>query len=220
MHCSVTKDHIVEIQNIDSRNIHDRRHIEAYKVWRKLAGSNKAPLAEDWDVCKFAAASIAHLALIDVENDGSDGSEEPKFTFKMWGQELAYMFDQDLTNMTINDFNLMPCRRHFGLAVRLISKRCLPIFTASKFCFPNRSFMLSERIGLPWLDETGKISRVLIVNTFILPHNQEVPHFYPSNVTHQIDYVIDAADEFLMDGTSIRHHYAVDWDEEPMAASA
>lgn len=214
MICNVKQDTVSDIKTIDSKNIHDRRHIEAYRIWKKLAGLKKAPRAIDWDVCKFAATSIAHLAMLDVERNGD---MPPRFTFSMWGHELSYMFGQDLTNMTIHDFNIAPCRRHFEIAIKMISERCLPIFTASKFCFPNRSFMLSERIGLPWLDDTGEISRVLILNTFILPHNQELPLGFPTSVMHKVDYVIDASDEFMMDGSAILHHYVVDWDDEQMA---
>lgn len=76
------------------------------------------------------------------------------------------MFNANMTGKSFSDFAFPECGQHFDHLCGRIFESHKPVYIDSKFCFPDRSFMASEKSAYPFLGKDGSIDRILVLQTF------------------------------------------------------
>lgn len=135
---------------------HLREHRSVYGFWLDAKGVADLPPAEMIDPISFAGA-LGCVLLLEPERDGLD------FRYRIYGSRIAQMFGHDMTGRRLSEFpdsaarnTLLQYNQVMQLRRGIYSEHDAPpeVSLVVRWC----------RLALPFVDRTGRISRLMVAN--------------------------------------------------------
>ena len=145
---------------------------------------------------------LPDIAVIDVENSST-------LRYAAWGSRLVYMFSQDMTGRPSAAMSLAKCRAHLDYFYFRIIGQGKPVYVDSVFCYPQSRIIRSEKTGLPFRGADGRISSILMLQTFDTSQGGQdrlIDVAAPSDLLHASDTVTADGSSPRLDGQVERQH--------------
>jgi len=145
------------VGEIDAEKLPHPQMRAMYLYWLSACEGDAAPPVAALDPLKLPRRALPHMGVLEVEGD------PPRFRARLVGTELVSATGEDITGQIVDDLpGIAPQLVRFRWAVE--HKR--PYFVSSPLTWSDRDFIRYDALGLPFLDDEGRVVRLVFVFGF------------------------------------------------------